>query len=81
MDDFGWEIRKSAKPNENLGCAFRTIEQLKAYFSPHELKTLKMLGYRTVELEVDRIIAESETQVLFARVRPLKVKAHKIELT
>lgn len=76
FDEFGWpandKISDLWNPNETGGCAFRTLEQLHKWFSPTERARLERSGYSIVTLSVDRIIAESDRQLVFGRIRPLR---------
>lgn len=56
----------------NFGFGFRTMDQLGRWFTPTERIKLATLGYCAVEMEVDVIIAETESQVLFCRKAPLR---------
>ncbi len=71
--EFGWDIFKSLE-NRHGGCAFRSMDQLKKWFSRFEIERLLRLGFKIVEMEVDEIIAESENQIVFARSIPLRNK-------
>jgi hypothetical protein len=66
----GFECIDTRRPGEHMGCAFRTIEQAQRWFSADEYMRLRVLGYRFVRLAVDRIAAESPTQLVVARKRP-----------
>lgn len=57
--------------NENIGCACKTTDQLKRWFTKKEYNKLKRLGYRSVKIQADRIIAESDIQCVFGRIKPL----------
>ena len=65
-------------PNENGGCAFRNLQQLNGWFQLVERFRLEELGYSIVSMIVDRIIYESERQLIFARKRPLRLGAIKL---
>lgn len=54
-----------------FGYGFRTMQQLEKWFTESERTKLWLLGYSIVEMEVDVILAETETQLLFARKKPL----------
>ena len=71
MAEFGSDLRTQMHPDEYVGCGMRRLDQLERWFSPSERVRLQALGYRLVALNVDRIIAESENQVVFGRRRPL----------
>ena len=76
MEEFGWDILAQFSAQESGGCGFRTVEQAKAWFSRSERHRLERLGYRLVSLEVDRVIAESPRQLVFARtIHPFTVGA------
>lgn len=66
---FNPTLEISAKEVAGTGC--RTIEQLKRWFNHDEYHTLRILGYRSVEIEVDRILRGNNKQVVFARGKPL----------
>jgi uncharacterized UPF0160 family protein len=72
IEEFGLDWMNQKIPGEHYGCGCRTIEKLHQWFSQSERAKLEALGYVTVELSVDRVIAESENQILFARFLPLK---------
>ena len=69
--EFGADIVNRCGPDECMGCGFRTLDQLHKWFTKSELRKMKALGYQLVVLWVDRIIAESPHQVVFARKKPL----------
>ena len=60
-----------ARRGYHVGCGFPSLEKLKRWFSSAELSKLYELGFRVVRLTVDEIVAESETQLVFARAVPL----------
>lgn len=56
----------------NCGCGCRTLEQLRKWFSDSEMAKLRFVfGYFEVEMQVDKVIAESQYQLIFARRAPL----------
>lgn len=57
----------------HVGCGCRTVEQLRRWFSPVEYGRLLMMGYRSVEMDVGRILGESDIQTLFERAMPLRI--------
>ena len=57
---------------EHAGSGCRTLEQLQKWFTKNEFRKLKSFGYNCVEMEVDRILAESENQLVFCRINPLR---------
>lgn len=70
--EFGIDlIAKRGNPGEHFGSAVRTLDQLNRWFSNSELERLKAYGYAIVSLDVDRILAESPVQLVFARKQPL----------
>lgn len=54
-----------------VGCGFRTLEQLRRWFSDAELTRLKLFGFRPVKINVDHVLAESDRQLVFSRKKPL----------
>ena len=74
-DEFGWrpaDVRGMWRPGEFGGSACRTVEQLSRWFTPTEQERLRRYGYSIVMMTVDRVLAESENQVVFARRTPLR---------
>jgi len=67
-------------PALTYGCAFRTVAQMHAWFTPAEIERMLDMGYQFGRMEVDRIECESERQLVFARRRPLKFGLEVIEL-
>ena len=59
----------------HMGCGFRTVEQLRRWFDASERAKLAKLGFHPVTMTVDEIVAESSTQLVFARRVPLRVGA------
>jgi hypothetical protein len=55
------------RPGWHYGCACRSFEALLAWFTPVEVGRLGAMGFSVVRLEVDRVVAESEHQLVFAR--------------
>jgi hypothetical protein len=68
--EFG-RIDHFALTGMHLGCGCRTKEQLQRWFTPGEYAKLFLYGYQAVEMEVGRILAESDTQCVFERAKPL----------
>ena len=56
----------------HTGCGCRTKTGLRRWFICSEYDFLKKHGYRAVSMMVERVIAESDTQIFFERLRPLK---------
>ena len=59
----------------HMGCGFRTPEQMRRWFDVNERAKLARLGFYPVTMTVDEIVAESGTQLVFARRTPLRVGA------
>lgn len=81
FDDFNLapeRLRELWHPSENGGCAFRNTAQLCSWFSSSERRRLEELKYSIVSMLVDRIIFESERQLVFARRRPLRLGVIKL---
>lgn len=64
----------------HFGCGCRTVEQLQRWFTAAEYETLTRYGYRAVRLDVDCILAESDIQLVFQRMRPLRAGAEPFDL-
>jgi len=71
MEEFGWDFASKARPEHFVGCAFRTIDQLKRYFTGLEIHRLYSLGYAITQMEADEILHESESQLVIARKKRL----------
>lgn len=81
MDEFGMErVLASVTPGRHVGCACMSLEGLRRWFSGQEYLTLLRMGFAAVRLEVDRVVAQSEIQVVFERRRPLKEGARVLRL-
>lgn len=76
---FGW-VNKNAISGMHVGCGCRTLEQLRRWFTAGEYQTLLQFGYQAVQLEVGRILGESDIQLVFERARPLREAAVPVEL-
>lgn len=72
------DLRLLWRECENGGCAFRTQQSLQAWFGMIERLRLEELGYFVVTMLVDRILLESERQLIFARIRPLRLGVIKL---
>ena len=68
---FGLEWRSKIPKGWHCGCACRSLYQLLSWFTRKEQATLAKLGYYVVCFKPDKIIAEDEYQVIFARKKPL----------
>lgn len=55
----------------NFGCGCRTIAQLRRWFIKKEYDALLKFGYQAVYMRAQQIIAESKTQCVFSRSKPL----------
>jgi hypothetical protein len=73
FQEFGMDITKQCRPGEAMGCAFRTIEQMRQWFTDAERQRMRLMGYEFGCMEADRVIAESERQVVFARRKPFRL--------
>lgn len=78
--EFGFGILEERLPEESLGCGCRTLRQLRRWITRNEYKKLRKFGYKCVALKVDRIIAESDIQCVFAKKGKLSGKTKKIRL-
>ena len=76
FQEFGMDIVKTVRPGETFGCGFRTTEQMRQWFNEAERQRMRLLGYRFGWLDVDRIVAESEKQLVFARRIPFARRFH-----
>lgn len=65
---------------KHFGCACRTLEQLRRWFSPQEYATLQSYGYQAVQMEAARVLAESQIKLVFQRPRPLRFGAEPVSL-
>lgn len=73
MAEFGGlDFLKEARPGENLGCAFRSVEQMCRWFTPAERERMEALGYCFGAMHVDRVLRESDRQLVFARRKRLQ---------
>ena len=73
-EEFGWrevDVPRMFQRDEFFGSACRTLEQLLRWFTPTERERLRSYGYSIVMMTVDRVLGESENQVVFARRRSL----------
>lgn len=72
FEEFGMDIVKQCGPHESMGCGFRSAEQMNAWFTQDEQDRMRLMGYRFGKLIADRIIAESEKQLVFVRRLPFR---------
>lgn len=71
MEEFGADlVDKSSSPDEHVGSAVRTLSDIGKWFSASERARLESLGFNVVALNVGRVLAESENQLVFARSAP-----------
>lgn len=70
---------RSLPDDMNYGCACRSLQALCDWFTPIEITRLSALGFYPVRLNVDRIIVESQWQVLVGRVRPFSDGASRLK--
>ena len=79
--EFGFEnILRHSIAGMNLGCGCQSLEQLRLWFTSTEYQTLRQFGYCAVKMEIGRILAESDIQCVFERVKPLREGAEPVEL-
>lgn len=57
----------------HMGCGFKTVDQLRAWFDVNERAKLARMGFHIVTMTVDEIVAESPSQLVFARKVPLRI--------
>lgn len=69
--EFGMAWRSEIPSGWHCGCAFRSIQQAKCWFSPWECHRLDMLGYRLVNVR-GRVLRESPHQVIIVTPRPFR---------
>jgi len=74
LEEFGADlIEKQRKPEEFYGTAVRDPGALGKWFSPTEQARLVRLHFHVVSMRPTRILAESENQLVFARLLPLSM--------
>src|ERR1700722_13204458 len=72
MEEFGPDlIELRGRAGEHFGSAVRSPQKLCEWFSSTERAKLAMLGFYVVSLDIDRVLAESSNQLVFARRLPL----------
>lgn len=79
MQDFGWDFTRLIHPGEHFGCCFLSMDALLRWFSVSELERLERYKHHAIELRDCRIIAESSTQVMMSRIKPLRVGAVRVK--
>jgi hypothetical protein len=65
---------------EYIGTGCLNTEQLKRWFTKNEYKWLLRYGYKAVEISDAEVIAESDIQCVFKRLKPLNLDIKKIRL-
>lgn len=70
ITEFGTDFMRSRDPKRWIGCGVRDLTTLNRWFTATEMKRLRELGYTLVAMHADRILAESENQVVFERDLP-----------
>jgi len=82
MQQFGHDaLQRAGWPfGKHFGCACRTLEQLRRWFTAGEYATLERFGFQAVRLDVARVLHESEIQLLFQRAKPLRADASPVVL-
>jgi len=73
--DFGPDIATAFMPGWHYGCAFRTLEQVRAWFSIPEVVRLADLGYHLVSMRAEPV-RESAHQLIIRRKLPLRRKVN-----
>ncbi len=82
VEQFGMQIipRTGWPFGKHFGCACRTLDQLRRWFTAEEYATLLAYGYQAVSMDVQRVLAESDIQLVFQRARPLRAGVEPVEL-
>lgn len=70
-EEFGLGWRDEIPHGWHCGCAFRSVEQMRTWFSPWECERLSNLGYNLVSLRA-RPLRESAWQSIIVRPAPLR---------
>jgi hypothetical protein len=65
----------------HFGCAFKSREQLDAWFNAKEQRALDRLGYRLAAVRADIILAETPRQIVFGSRDPLSMPVRACRLT
>jgi hypothetical protein len=74
------ELTASLVMGKHVGCGCVSLEQLRRWFRPTEIRTLKRYGYHAVQMQVSRILAASDSQCVFERMVPLRDGIEAVEL-
>lgn len=77
---FGMGVLKKAIAGMSLGCGCRSTEQLRKWFTPSEYQTLLKYGYHAVKMDAVLILAESDIQCVFKRVKLLNENVEVVNL-
>jgi hypothetical protein len=83
MHPWTWEFGLDAIPKAkgwHVGCACRTLGQLRRWFTSSEYVTLQRFGFHAVSMEANRVLHESEIQLLFQRAKPLRADVSHVDL-
>lgn len=64
----------------HMGCGCKTVEQLQRWFIPTEYRRLVAYGFQAVQMDVGRILGESDIQCVFERVLPLRLDVRPFDL-
>ena len=72
LKEFGADfLERRRLPREHVGCAVRKVRYIARWVSKTEIERLDALGFRLVSIHPDRILAESQNQIVFACRAPL----------
>lgn len=77
--EFG-RVEQTATRGMYVACGCRSVEQLRRWFTPSEYTTLRMCGYQAVLMIADQILAGSDIQCVFERMKPLHTDIEDVEL-
>lgn len=82
MQQFGHDaIPRTGWPfGKHFGCACRTLDQLRRWFTASEYATLQRFGFQAVSMDAARVLHESEIQLLFQREKPLRADVSPVDL-
>src|SRR5208282_10475 len=70
FEEFGTSILRGTE-GMHCGSGCSSLKQLALWFSESEFKRLRNFDYSLVAMDVDRILAHSSVQLVFARYKPL----------
>lgn len=77
--EFGW-VDRLLLYGEYGGSGCVALDQLGRWFTVSEYRTLVLFGYRSVKMEVGRLLAESKIQCFFGRAIPLSEEVVVVKL-